>query len=178
LIGTGVVFYLFDIGAAAGLQRETTSRVFLTFAISMLGAQLLAGPLADRYRLNVLLCIAVALLAVGTTTLLGLREFWHFQLFGLLFGSGQGLALVVGATVWVRYFGPRHLGKIRGTAWSIAVAGSGAGPFILGAVRDRTGSFFGGIVGFALTLAVLAVASLFAVSPQRSSKPRTGADAA
>lgn len=168
LTGTGAVFYLLDISALAGVSADDSAKAFVTIAGCMLVSQLIGGPLADRLPLNLLLGVAVSLLAVGMGRLLTLGGVSDLHWFAGFFGAGQGLALVVGATVWVRYFGPEHLGKIRGTAWSIAVAGSGAGPFVLGWVRDQTGSFYAGIATFTIALACLAGLSIFAVDPDKS----------
>jgi hypothetical protein len=47
----------------------------------------------------------------------------------------------VQSTLWVRYYGRLHLGKIRGSIATASVAASSLGPFIMGATFDLFGSY-------------------------------------
>jgi MFS-type transporter involved in bile tolerance (Atg22 family) len=84
----------------------------------------------------------------------------------LILGSAQGLWGGLGNTVWVRYFGREHLGKIRGSVWTAAVAGSSVGPFLMGLSYDLSGDFFISLIGFAIFLFGLAVAGIWATPPE------------
>ena len=73
-------------------------------------------------------------------------------------------------TVWARYFGRVHLGKIRGTVWTATVAGSALGPPIMGLAKDYLGSFAPALWLFATFYGILALAALFVTSPRRESQ--------
>jgi MFS-type transporter involved in bile tolerance (Atg22 family) len=88
------------------------------------------------------------------------------QLYAVLIGIGQGLFAAVNNTVWVRYYGRAHLGRIRGTVAMAMVAGSSAGPFIMGATHDLTGSYQFSLLLFIAILLLLAGASLWATAPR------------
>ncbi len=167
MIGTGLVFYLFAIGEARGIDKDATAAVFKTFALSMLAMQFSGGFLADRFALHHLLFAGVGLLSLGTLTLFFAQTSPQLHLFGLLFGAGQGITVAVNATVWVRYYGRAHLGKIRGTSWSASVAGSGAGPFLLGWAKDHSGHFEPAIIAFLCILIPLVLLALWVRPPAR-----------
>ena len=93
------------------------------------------------------------------------------HVFALVFGAGQGLAIVTSSTLWVRYYGREHLGKIRGAVWCTTVAGSGCGPFLLGALRDALGSYTPGLWILAIILIPLAPLMLLATQPTVAQSP-------
>lgn len=169
MIGTGLVFYLVDFGAQQGVDKENVLAVFTTFAYSMLAAQLLAGVLADYVDARWLQFVSVGLLAIGTYFYLNTTSAGTLHLFAGTFGLGQGAMITVSATVWVRYYGRLHLGKIRGAAWSAAVAGSGLGPFLLGFSSDYYGSFEPALWAFVLVLAAIALLTPLARRPKTRS---------
>ncbi len=164
MVGTGIVFYLFTLCDDRGFHSDVPADLFKTFGLTMLAAQLAGGVLADFCPLNRLLGIGTVMLAIGTAMLLP-HSVAMLHGFAILFGGGQGLLIAVGAVVWVRYYGRLHLGSIRGTVWSLTVAGSGCGPLIMGVVRDHDGNFNAAIVAFTLIMTALAVIAWWATSP-------------
>ncbi|MCR9119227.1 MAG: hypothetical protein NXI22_20025, partial [bacterium] len=87
-------------------------------------------------------------------------------IFAITLGGSQGLFIVAMQTVWARYFGRTHLGKIRGLVWTSAVAGSSVGPFVMGVLKDYTGGFDISLWIFTGIYAILACAVLFATPPR------------
>ena len=167
-IGTGVVFYALQIFGSFGVPADQAKLLFVSFSSSMLAAQVLGGVFADFLPLHRLLAIGFALLAAGIATIPFTTGPFHMHLFACLFGAGQGIAISVSATMWVRYYGREHLGKIRGLAWCVTVAGSGSGPLILGIIKDQTGDFRVGLWLFAALLAPLPLLMLWATKPENS----------
>ncbi|GAB5402900.1 MAG: MFS transporter [Aureliella sp.] len=162
MIGTGLVFHSQAIFAQFGVTPTQTQAMFPIFSASMLVAQLAGGPLADRVPMHYLLGVAFFVLAIGAASIPIAAGVAAVYLFAVLFGAGQGLAISVTATMWARYYGRRHLGKIRGAVWCLTVAGSGCGPLILGSISDATGSFVVGLWIFTGLLIPLAPLSLLA----------------
>ncbi len=165
MIGTGVIFHLFTLCDDRGMSESLPPDLFKVFGLSMLALQLSGGVLADFLPLHRMLGAGVVTLATGMGCLVWGNSAGAFYAFAALFGGGQGLLIAVGAVVWVRYFGRRHLGKIRGTVWCLTVAGSGCGPLLMGVSRDWTGRFDAAILGFFLLMIPLAVAAWFARPP-------------
>ena len=165
MAGTGLVFYLFDICAERGRDAVFAGDLFKTFGMMMLVLQLAGGVLADYVPLHRLLGIGSAMLAAGTASLWIATDTVSHHLFAGLFGGGQGMLIAVGSVVWVRYYGREHLGSIRGTLWSLTVAGSGCGPLLMGVVRDHYGSFDPAIAFFCVAMTVLAIPAWWATAP-------------
>jgi MFS family permease len=168
MIGTGIIFYALPIFEQYGIAPERSKLLFSTFSASMLIAQIGGGILADRGAMHRLLACGFALLATGALVIPLTTSEYFVHLFALLFGAGQGLAMAVNSTMWVRYYGRLNLGKIRGAVWCSTVAGSGAGPFVLGFIHDTLGSFTPGLLAFGLLLLPLAPLSLWATAPIRA----------
>lgn len=165
-IGTGIVFYALEIYASFGIPEDSAKLLFGTFSTAMLLAQVLGGVLADRVELRKLLCASFTLLALGALTVPLTTGPGTMHLFAILFGAGQGGAISVTATLWARYYGRTHLGKIRGLAWCLIVAGSGCGPLVLGIIKDATGSFQLGLWLFAAFLLPWPFVILLATPPK------------
>lgn len=165
MVGTGIVFYLFTLCDDRGFHSDVPADLFKTFGLTMLAAQLAGGVLADFWPLSRLLGIGTVMLAIGTGMLL-YSSVAMLHGFAVLFGGGQGLLIAVGAVVWVRYYGRLHIGSIRGTVWSLTVAGSGCGPLMMGVVRDHYGNFETAIIAFFTILSSLAVIAWWATPPQ------------
>lgn len=165
MAGTGIVFYVFTLCQDRGLPPHVAPDLFKTLGLSMLVMQLLGGVLADLVALNRLLGVGSTALAVALWFAWTGETQRDIHLFAGLFGAGQGLLLAVGSAVWVRYYGRGELGAIRGTAWSLTVAGSGCGPLVMGVIRDHTGSFDAAIGFFLLGMGTLAVSAWWATPP-------------
>ena len=157
--GTGVQFHIVSIFAGRGLDAAAVAKMFSVYAVVMAGGRFLAGVLADRFRLNLLLSVALVAQCLGLVALNELDPVWLPLVFPIFSALGSSLLVSVGETMWVRYYGRRHLGKIRGSVSTIGVASSGVGPFIMGAAFDFFGGFqqvLWGCAGLAAALALLA----------------------
>jgi MFS family permease len=165
LAGTAIVFSLVEVFAERGLAAADATRFFACLAVSMAAAQFIGGFLADRFRLNHLIMLALAGLAGSVACLMVAGSVWQALAAAVIWGLSQGLFLVTGQTVWARYFGRLHLGKIHGTVWTGCVAGSSLGPFIMGATKDLCGTFAPAMSLFLVLYGLLSVAAVFATPP-------------
>jgi MFS family permease len=121
--------------------------------------------MADRLPLNWLACGSAAALTAGVLMLLPLQTVAQAHIFALLLGAGQGLLGAVQSTLWVRYYGRLHLGKIRGSIATASVAASSLGPFITGATFDLFGNYNTSLWLFLAILLPLIIAAPFATPP-------------
>jgi len=69
--------------------------------------------------------------------------------------------------LWARYFGRRHLGKIRGVLMTINIGSSSLGPLFAGLTRDWQGNFDMALIVFTLAPLPIALLSLLVASPPR-----------
>lgn len=168
LIITAVFFNIVPIFTDHGLTDANAAATYTTVAIALAITQLLGGVLADRFQLNWLAALCIISIAVGLSMLNGAETVMVAQLYALFIGIGQGLFGAVTNTVWVRYFGRTHLGSIRGSVTMAMVAGSSAGPFIMGVTYDLFGSYEFSLNLFTALLVPLAIAAFWATPPQKN----------
>ncbi len=165
LIATAIFFSIVPILTSQGLTDANAAVTFTTLAPALAATQLIGGMLADRIRLNWLAAICATLAIAGIWVLSQADSAMLAQLYALLFGIGQGLFGAVNNIVWVRYYGRAHLGRIRGSVAMAMVAGSSAGPFIMGATFDLFGSYQLSFNLFIVLLALVAITTLWATPP-------------
>lgn len=151
VIYTAVFFHSVPLLADRGLAASAAAGLIGACAASLAVMHLGAGMLSDRLGAPVLLGIALATLVAGLLVLQRAETAMMVQSAGVLMGAAQGLYLGVSQPLWARYFGRRHLGKIRGVLSTLNVGSSSIGPILFGLCRDSFGSF-----DAALTVALLA----------------------
>lgn len=166
MIGTAVFFNIQPILGAAGLNEATAAAMFTTFAICLATMQMIGGVLSDRLPLNRLLALGVGLFMLSVVTLMFIDTAVQVHIFAALAGMGQGLIGMSTNTAWARYFGRAHLGKIRGSLWTVVVAASSVGPFIMGFLFDRVESYTPSLLIFVGVLLPLTIAAFWATHPK------------
>jgi MFS family permease len=167
-IGTGITFNIVPLFLDHGFQEADAALMFTTLAVASGVSMLVGGLLADRFRLNLLLSLSMAGMAISIGQLMVMTTSLDVHLFATGMGLSQGLMMSVGSTVWVRYYGRRHLGKIRGSLTTVGVGASSLGPFLMGAAYDLTGGYAEILWVFLSVYAPLAVVALFATPPRKS----------
>ncbi len=165
MIVTAVFFNLLSIFASLGISQEVAAATYTTYAAAALLTQLTLGPFANRGPLQYLLLACMSFLAGGIAILTIANSPWIAHSYAVLIGISTGLVSLVGGTIFARYFGRDHLGKLRGGVLTAQVAGSSLGPFITGLIYDLTGSFQLSLWIFVGILIPAALLSLKAVQP-------------
>lgn len=173
LVVTAIFFNLLSIFSSQGITSSVAAATYTTYAIFSLITQIVAGPIADRGPLQYLLFACMAFIAAAVVVLTLASSPWIAHSYAVLLGISTGLISLVGGTMFARYFGRKHLGKLRGSVITAQVAGSSLGPFITGVIFDLTGSFQISLWIFLLLLIPAAVASLWAVKPRSDVIPGT-----
>ncbi len=166
---TAVTFSLVPILAEQGLGEEVAATTMMISAVMMAVSQLLGGYLADRVKAPVLVFIGLISLSVTMLGFANCTEAHGAWLSGAMMGFAQGFYFSSTQPLWVRYFGRRHLGKIRGTVMSIMVATSSLGPSIAGQARDLMLSFQPALLFFAALPVPVALCS-FLIRPPRTNR--------
>jgi len=173
LVVTAIFFNLLSIFGSQGITSSVAAATYTTYAIFSLITQIIAGPIADRSPLQYLLFACMAFIAAAVVVLTLASSPWIAHSYAVLLGISTGLISLVGGTMFARYFGRKHLGKLRGSIITAQVAGSSLGPFITGIIFDLTGSFQISLWIFLVLLIPAAVASLWAVKPRSDVIPGT-----
>lgn len=168
LIGTGLMFHLDALLADRGLASGEAAWATPIMAMAMAATQLAGGVLVDRVALRWLIGAALACVAASCSILATVHGPAVLAAYGV-YGCGQGFMTVISSASWARYFGPKHLGRIRGTSLTVAIASSALGPLVMGASVDLLGGFEPSLWLF------VAGASLLAVGAQAMGRQSFGA---
>lgn len=169
LIHTAIFFCMVPIFEERGLTASDAAASLTVFAACLAVMQLIGGMLADRVRAPYLLFSGLSGLALTVLMLLVAETQATALLAGGMMGIFQGIFFGATHPLWARYFGRRHLGKIRGMLMTINVACSSLGPLIAGVTRDWQGDFSLALVIFAVAPLPIAVCSFLIAPPKRES---------
>jgi MFS family permease len=167
MIATAIYFNLLPLFVSKGFTEVQAAGTYTILAIAGAVTQIVAGILADKISLNILLTVSAAGLIVANLVLAVVVAPWMGIAYATCMGLTQGFGGVVGGTLWARYYGREHLGKIRGSVFTAGVAGSSVGPFFMGLIYDHTGSYQPALWIFVAMLVPVATAALWATPPAR-----------
>jgi len=178
MIGTALVFNIQKVFLDRGLSVSSADSALGWMFVCIASMQLLGGLLSDRVGLNWLLATSVVGMSGGVGLLLFGGATWLTGGY-LLFGLSQGLMGSAAGTLWARYFGRTHVGKIRGSVTTATIAGSALGPFVMGLSFDSFGSYAPSLWLFLSLYVPLVIACLFATPPviRRTAGPELSAAA-
>jgi MFS family permease len=145
LVWAGIAFHIVPLTTIRDVSATSAPTVFVVYAICLAAVQPIAGLMADRLPARFVLGGASILVAGSILVLVHGSSLASLLLFGGIFGVAQGVEVTAMSATFPRYFGRVHLGKIRGGAAAVTVMGSSLGPFLLGVIYDRTGTFETGL---------------------------------
>jgi MFS family permease len=146
-------------------QAEAARIISLVLAFSIVG-RLLMGWLADRYSKKAVMLLVYLLVAAAIPLLLFGRAQFTVYAFAAVFGIGLGGDYMIIPLMTAEIFGVQTLGRLMGvilTADGIAEATS---PWLLGRLRDTTGSYSEGYLVL-VTIALLGAATVLALPKPR-----------
>lgn len=139
MFGTGLVFHHFSIMESVG--RPIAATVFVSFGIAQAISHFGTGWLLDRVQPRLLLGVAQASMAAVMLLATHVTAGPTLIVYGLLFGTMQGMSGAITSTVYPHYFGRAHQGAIKGVISTIGVAGTAAGPLLLALGFGASGSY-------------------------------------
>jgi len=141
-------------------QGQATRVLSLVLAFSIAG-RLLMGWLADRFPKKYVMLLIYLLIAASIPLLFAVQSHQAMYAFATVFGIGLGGDYMIVPLMTAEIFGVQLLGRLLGvilTAGSVAEALS---PWLVGRLRDSTGSYGAGflaLIGMALLSAAAVVA--------------------
>ena len=135
------------------------------FAIFWATFQFSGGTLSDFLPARWLCAAGLGGLALSSVLLINVNSTAMCVAVGILLGASQGTFFGSTHPLWARYFGRRHLGRIRGVVTTGTVASSSLGPFIAGGARDLLGSFDPALWLFAVLPIPLVIAANWVKPP-------------
>ena len=168
MIITGIHFHAVQIYRDIGMTETDVVGMFSVFAAAVAISMLLGGLMADRFRPNLLLSGSFVGISLGIWLLTQVSSPSNSAFFAVSLGTGQGIFMAVRPTIWVRYYGRAHLGKIRGTLKTVEVAASSTGPLLMGAAHDLFGSYNDILIVFASLTVPMVILTLFVTPPKET----------
>jgi MFS family permease len=171
LVASGVGLFNESILAERGFAASAYHTTLAVTALTALLGNFLGGWLADRWSLNRLMALALALLAGGLITLPHLSSMAGLMAQAVVMGLAGGFVTVLFFAVWVRLYGRDHLGLIQGAAQTLTVVASAVGPLLLAEVVKATGSYAMAFRTLALVVAAVAIWTTLVKKPVIGSAP-------
>jgi MFS family permease len=142
-------------------QGEAARFLSLVLAFSIVG-RLLVGWLADRYAKKYVMLLIYALVAAAIPFLFLARTAAAMYVFAMVFGIALGGDYMIVPLMTAEIFGVQILGRLMGVILTAEGVAEAVSPWVVGRIRDATGSYATGffvLIGMAL-LGAAAVAGL------------------
>ncbi|MEK7834456.1 MAG: MFS transporter [Acidobacteriota bacterium] len=171
LIASGIALFNESILAKLGFDAGVYHRTLVITALTALAGNFLGGWLAEKWTMNRLMALAMAMLAGALLALPHVRSELHVVAWAVVMGLAGGFVIVLFFSFWSRAFGRAHLGKIQGAAQSLTVVASAVGPLLLAKCAEWTGSYSAMFYTLSLVVAALGVSAWFVSVP---GKDKTG----
>jgi MFS family permease len=165
LIASGIGLFNESILVQRGFDASTYHRTLAITALTALVGNFFGGWLAERWSMNRLMAVAMALLSASLVALPHVSTQFHVLLYAIVMGLAGGFVIVLFFSFWSRAYGRKHLGKIQGFAQALTVLGSAIGPYILAECLARTGSYATVFYFLAALIFILCISAWFVSTP-------------
>ena len=142
-------------------QSQAARILSLVLSFSIIG-RLLMGWLADRFAKKYVMLLIYMLAAAALPLLFFGHSSVALYLFAVVFGIGLGGDYMIVPLMTAEIFGVQLLGRLLGVILTVCIMAEAVSPWLIGRLRDRTGSYSTGflvLIGMAL-LGVAAAAML------------------
>ncbi|MER3390374.1 MAG: MFS transporter [Microcella sp.] len=169
MLSTALAFHQISILGQQGFSTLEAAANFLPQTITALLATLGVGALADRIDPRWGVVFSMAMMAGTLLFLPFVASGFLGIVYGLLLGAAGGGLRGIEAAAFVRYFGRRRIGTIRGVATSIGLASTALGPVVFALGFAATGSYLETVLVSALLPLAILVAAIVVRAPVRSS---------
>jgi len=124
-----------------GLSKSLASTSVAVFTLCSIVGRLGFGILADRYSKRVMLAVSTALVVSGIPVL-AIAESYPVALLGILMiAPGFGGSIPVRPALIADYFGTKYFATLNGIGALVMTTGGAVGPWFVGWMVDRTGSY-------------------------------------
>lgn len=171
LYKTAFAFNIVSIFAEFGGTRSEAVSIFPYIAITAGICTLILSPISDLIKMKYFLLLMGLAGLIATTGFIYLGSS-PLALWALIVGNGLTTSLygIIGAVVWMRYYGKTHLGAILGQVMMLTVLFSAVGPILFSKSLTLFGSYDGaGWVCFSI-FGILLLCGYWVRNPQEDLK--------
>jgi MFS family permease len=124
-----------------GFNADVAVQVIGVLTAAGLISNLIAGAIAKRERLGVLLGLGMAVLTAALAMVPTISGSMQLSTYAAAMGLTGGLVMLVFFAAWSQVFGRIHLGQIQGVAQLISVLAFACGPVLLAECQQRIGVY-------------------------------------
>jgi MFS family permease len=164
LVGTALIFHQAGILGERGLSEEISGVVFVPLAIGSAVAVMFAGYFIDKVGPKPAFALSMTLLLVAMGLVHIIDSVPMAIFYGAVLGASNGIAQNISGVIWAHLYGRANLGRIQGSAMTIAISGAAIGPLPLALLESAFDSFTPGILLLTL-LPVLAIPMVAMAKP-------------
>lgn len=157
IVANGVIVHLIPLLTDRGVPTATAVNVFASIGASLIIGRLLSGYLLDKFFGPNVAIAFVVMPAIGLVLLATTSDERLSLLGAVLVGLGLGAEVDLIGYLQSRYLGLRSFGQVYGYLFAIFTVGGGVGPFVMGMIFDRTGSYRPALIGFFCLLCVVVI---------------------
>lgn len=141
MITTGIMFHFFSIMDLQGIKEEAAAFAIGLISLPGFFMPLISGLIIDRFRSKYIVAITLTVVALDMLFMLIVSNIAMAVIFMLVYGLATNIQNLTLNIIWVKYFGRKYLGSIRGAATVFGVLGSAFGTIPFGLSYDLTGSY-------------------------------------
>lgn len=150
LIVTALIFHQVGLFRSLGRGAEAAAEAMVGFGVAAVIGTYLAGYLVERIPERIALSVSLLPLAGGLVLLAAVPGWGPAPIaYGALLGGSAGALKIAGALVWPAYYGPRHVGAIKGAVTTIRNAATAAGPPLAALLAGPSDDFARVLIPFA-----------------------------
>lgn len=167
LLITALIFHQVGLFTSLGRGAGAAAQSMVGFGVAAVVATYMAGFLVERMAERVAISIALIPLAGGLVLLAAVPEWGPAPVaYGALLGGSAGALKIAGALVWPAYYGPGHVGAIKGAVTTIRNAATAAGPPLAALLAGPGDHFERVLLPFAAVSLIAAAVVLFLGPPR------------
>lgn len=138
---TAIMVHMIPFLEEMGVSKAAAASTVTVLAVASLVGRLGFGYLADRYPKHLMLAASLAIMAVGMPILAVVDGLLLGIVAMLVIAPGFGGVIPVRPALLVDYYGTKQFGTVNGICQFLITFGAFGGPWFVGLMVDRTGSY-------------------------------------
>ena len=168
MINTGITFHILSIFGSNDLSPGIAATVLSLMAMVGIPMSFVSGFITDRVQTNYLLLAIFIIEFILLLMLLITNNFFMAILFGIIWGTANGLERISLNVIWPNYFGRKYIGSINGVGVTMTVLGSSLGPLPFGVGFDLFHSYTPVLLASLIFPVIGMVCAILAKKPNKS----------
>ncbi len=168
IVGSVMAHLYLHLTISLGYSDAWAATIVGIMTSSQIAGQVVGGYLGDRISKRLIVVSCMVMHAVGLVLLAHVEVLAATIAFAVLHGSAWGARGPLMQAIRADYFGTSSFGKIMGFSALVTMFGTVSGPWVVGWLYDRTGSY---AFGFTLIAVLSVLGSVFFILAKRPPLP-------